>query len=133
MRLKKAKNAALPIPQNNQKNQRANRNNNQNNQNAGKKGWVTPIFTKLSKKYEEFASKPPEEPKAEDSAEAKAEFVKAKNIFNRIRKYFNEVFNMIDNFTKNGCYVLREDVSRTRMNQLCQLIATGSMNRLKDI
>lgn len=40
---------------------------------------------------------------------------------------------MIDNFSRNGCYVLREDVSQARMNQLCQLITSGSMNRLKDI
>jgi hypothetical protein len=40
---------------------------------------------------------------------------------------------MIDNFSRNGCYVLREDVSRVRMNQLCQLITAGSMNKLKDV
>lgn len=40
---------------------------------------------------------------------------------------------MIDNFSRNGCYVLREDVNRNRMNQLCQLVIAGSMNKLKDI
>ena len=63
----------------------------------------------------------------------KAEFVKAKNIFNRMKRYFGEILMMIDNFSRNGCYVLREDVSRARMNQLCQLITSGSMNKLKDI
>ena len=40
---------------------------------------------------------------------------------------------MIDNFSRNGCYVLREDISESRMNQLSQLISLGSMNRLKDV
>ena len=132
LHFKKQKNAALPVPPNNQKNPRANRNNQNNNQNP-KKGWNTPILTKLSKKYEEFSTKPPEEPKAEDTAEAKAEYIKAKNIFNRIRRYFAEIVQMIDNFSRNGCYVLREDIPKVRMNQLCQLVVSGSMNRLKDI
>lgn len=39
-----------------------NKNNNNNNNNA-KKNWNTPIYTKIAKKYEQFNSKPPEEPK----------------------------------------------------------------------
>lgn len=49
--------------QNALKNAKNNKNNNQNNQNNTKKVWNTPIFTKLAKKYEEFNSKPIEEPK----------------------------------------------------------------------
>ena len=59
--------------------------------------------------------------------------MRAKNIFNRMKRYFAEINLMIDNFTRNGCYVFREDVSRAKMNQICQLITTGSMNRLRDI
>ncbi len=40
---------------------------------------------------------------------------------------------MIDNFSKNGYYIIREDISRKKMNQICQLITSGSMNRLKDV
>ena len=65
--LKKHKNPAVPVQNNannNQKSARPNRNNTNNNQNNNqnnnKKGWNTPIFTKLAKKYEEFSSKPPE-------------------------------------------------------------------------
>jgi len=47
--IKKGKKGNNP-PQNPQKNQKA-KNNNQNNQNPAKKGWVTPVFTKLAKKY----------------------------------------------------------------------------------
>lgn len=50
-----------------------------------------------------------------------------------MRRYFGEIASMIDNFSKSGCYVLREDISKLRMNQLCQLVTLGSMNRLKDI
>ena len=63
MNLKKNKAAANPAVQNVQKNPKPNRNNNnnQNNQNnQNKKGWVGAIFTKLSKRYEEFHTKPPE-------------------------------------------------------------------------
>lgn len=67
LNIKKNKKGANPPPQNPQKNQKA-KNNNPNHPNQVKKGWVTPIFTKLAKKYEEFSSKPPEEPKPEESA-----------------------------------------------------------------
>ena len=40
---------------------------------------------------------------------------------------------MIDSFSRNGYHILREDISREKMNQICQLITSGSMNRLKDI
>lgn len=87
----------------------------------------------MAKKYEEFNSKPIEEPKEGDDASVKAEFVKTKNIFNRIRRYFVEIAIMADNFGKTGFFILREDISRSKMNQLCQLIISGSMNRLKDV
>lgn len=40
---------------------------------------------------------------------------------------------MIDNFARTGYYLFREDISLTRMNQICQLVTAGSSNRLKDI
>lgn len=39
----------------------------------------------------------------------------------------------MDSFTRNGYSIFKEDVPRTRMNQLCQLLTVGSSNRLKDI
>lgn len=44
-----------------------------------------------------------------------------------------EVSLMMDQFSRNGYYVLREDISLSKMNQICQLIMAGSMNRLKDV
>lgn len=40
---------------------------------------------------------------------------------------------MIDHFSRNGYYLFREDITTTKMNQICQLITSGSLNRLKDI
>lgn len=39
----------------------------------------------------------------------------------------------MDQFSRNGYYVFREDLSRVKMNQICQLITSGSTNKLKDI
>jgi hypothetical protein len=39
----------------------------------------------------------------------------------------------MDQFSRNGYYVFREDVARVKMNQICQLITSGSTNKLKDI
>lgn len=40
---------------------------------------------------------------------------------------------MMDQFSRNGYYLFREDITKVKMNQICQLITTGSTNRLKDI
>jgi hypothetical protein len=40
---------------------------------------------------------------------------------------------LMDHFSRTGSYIFKEDVSKTKMNQICQLITSGSMNRLKDI
>lgn len=40
---------------------------------------------------------------------------------------------MIEQFSRSGYYLFREDVSKPKMNQICQLITSGSLNRLKDI
>lgn len=106
---------------------------NANNQAAGKKNWNTTVFTKLAKKYQQYTTKPPEEPKEGDSADVKAEFVKARNVYNRVRRYFIEISSMIDYFSKTGFYVFREGVSQSKMHQICQLISSGSMNRLRDV
>lgn len=48
-------------PGTNPKNPKGSKSPNPNNQNAGgKKGWDTPTFTKLAKRYEEYSAKPPE-------------------------------------------------------------------------
>jgi hypothetical protein len=44
-----------------------------------------------------------------------------------------EINGLIEHFCRTGYYIFKEDVSRTKMNQICQLITFGSTNRLKDI
>ena len=39
----------------------------------------------------------------------------------------------MDQFSRSGYYLFREDIKKVKMNQICQLITTGSTNRLKDI
>lgn len=63
----------------------------------------------------------------------KVEFVRAKNFQIRIRQYINAIGQLIDSFSRNGFHLFREDLSRTRMNQLCQLLTAAGSNRLKDI
>jgi hypothetical protein len=74
-----------------------------------------------------------EEPKEGDGDDIKLEFIRAKNFQTRIRSYLREVNILMDNFTRNGYCLFKEEVPCTRMNQLCQLLTTGSSNRLKDI
>lgn len=74
-----------------------------------------------------------EEPKEGDGDEVKAEFIKAKNFQTRIRSYLREINQLIDNFSRSGYCLFREEVPRARMGQLCQIITAGSANRLKDV
>jgi len=39
----------------------------------------------------------------------------------------------MDQFSRNGYYIFREDITKVKMSQICQLITTGASNRLKDI
>jgi hypothetical protein len=74
-----------------------------------------------------------EEPKDGDSEEVKVEFIRAKNFQTRIRSYLREINQLMEGFTRTGYCLFKEEVPRTRMNQLCQLVTAGSANRLKDI
>jgi hypothetical protein len=104
---------------------------NPNNQN--KKAWPSTLFLKLSKKFDEFNSKPLEEPKETDSEEVKAEFVRAKNFVMRIRKHLSEIMQLVNQFTNFGYVVFREDLSKEKALELCQLISLGAENKLKPI
>jgi hypothetical protein len=120
-------------PSLNPKNRPSKNPNNQNNPNNPKKQWAGPVFTKISKKYEELNSKPIEEPKEGEGDEVKAEFIKAKNFQIRIRSYLREINQLIENFSRSGYCLFKEDVPRSRMSQLCEIITAGSAGRLKDI
>lgn len=61
------------------------------------------------------------------------EFIRAKNFQSRIRSYLREINILIENFSRSGYFLFREDVPRARMSQICQLLTAGSSNRLKDI
>jgi hypothetical protein len=50
-----------------------------------------------------------------------------------MRKYFIEISILLENFSRCGYYLFKEDVTRTKMNQICQFITAGAANRLKDI
>ena len=44
-----------------------------------------------------------------------------------------EITILIEQFSRSGYILFKEEISRERMGQICQIITLGSTNRLKDI